>query len=346
MMPQPWVWLVPLLAGLMTLLLTPALRRYLIAREILDHPDCRRSHSQPTPRGGGLGIAAGLIFGLLLVAGQHAFALVSLGFVIVLCTLGWLDDRFDLAARWRFLAQVLIASGMLAWQGGVEAIEVAGHLIHQPWLWTALALPALVWLINLHNFMDGSDGLAAMQGTWSGLLLGLLFLSAGQGVQALVALTLAASCLGFFCWNRPPAFLFMGDAGSVLIGGMVAWLVLAGITSESISVWLSFMICAVFVVDATATLLSRVAKGQQWYTPHRLHAYQRLISMAWTHGQVLAFYGLLNAVVVFPAVVAGWIFPEQQLWLAIVVAGVLGLVWWRIQSLTEPVTNGESIKHD
>ena len=333
-------WLAPLLAALLTWSLTPLVRRYLVARQIIDHPNHRSSHHQATPRGGGLAMAAGLVLAAIAVpADQVAVVLVV---ILSLTVLGWLDDRHDLPVTVRLFAQFLLALGMLAWLGGVTALSIAGVIITLPWLWSGLALIAVVWLINLHNFMDGSDGLAAMQGAWSGLAFGMLFAHAEHRSEALVAFSLAAVCLAFLFWNRPPARLFMGDVGSVLLGGMIAWLALVGVVVGAISVWLSLMVCAVFVIDASMTLLARVRRGERWYTAHRQHAYQRLINAGWSHGRVLVMYTGVNVVVVLPALVIGVVYPGWDFWLALAVSGVLVAGWWAIQS----AANGELETHD
>jgi Fuc2NAc and GlcNAc transferase len=334
-------WLAPLLAALATWSLTPLVRRYLVTRQIIDHPNHRSSHRQATPRGGGLAMAAGLMLAVVsaVPADQIAMLLVV---ILALTVLGWLDDRHDLPVSVRLLVQLLLAVGMLVWLGGVKVLSVAGVSITLPWLWSGLALIAVVWLINLHNFMDGSDGLAAMQGAWSGLAFGVLFAYAEQRSEAMVAFSLAAVCLAFLFWNRPPARLFMGDVGSVLLGGMIAWLALVGVVRGAISVWLSLMVCAVFVVDASLTLLARVRRGERWYTAHRQHAYQRLINAGWGHGRVLAMYTGVNAVVVLPALVIGVALPGWDFWLALVVSVLLAAGWWAIQS----AANGELESHD
>ncbi|MFU8831558.1 MAG: glycosyltransferase family 4 protein [Wenzhouxiangella sp.] len=321
-----------MLAIVVTWSLTPFLRRYLVAHGIVDRPDLRRSHAVTTPRGGGISIAAALLCVLVLLWPSYTEAPALAALVLGLAGLGWLDDRFCLAVRWRLLIQAGIALSLLVWLGGLEAIAIGHFVVHQPWLWSALALVAVIWLINLHNFMDGSDGLASVQGIWCGLMFGSLFAWSGHSFPAIVAFSLAAACLGFLHWNRPTARIFMGDTGSILLGGIVAWLALLGAVSGSISVWQSLMICSLFVVDATATLLARLARGERWYTPHRQHAYQRLIDSGWSHGRVLVLYGLLKGLVVLPFVLAGWYLVGWDVWLAAGLIALLAAGWWRVQS--------------
>ena len=330
-MPQPMVWLAPVSALLVTLILTAPLIRFLRRRDLVDRPDPRRSHALPTPRGGGLAIFAGLCVAVLLTmqAGQAWGVMVLM---LALTGLGWLDDRHDLSVPWRLLAQLLIAAGLVLWIGAPTAIQLGPMWVESTLLWGILAVVAVIWLINLHNFMDGSDGLAALQGLWSGLAFALAFGLNQAWLEMALALSLAGACLGFLYWNRPPARIFMGDTGSLLLGGWIAGLALTGAASGMFSVWLGLIICSLFVVDATATLLRRMLVGERWYTPHRSHAYQRLIVSGWTHGRVLTLYGLVNILIVLPIFLIGLTRPDLDFWLALTATGVLGAGWYYVQS--------------
>lgn len=331
-----------LLGLVVTIVLTPWLRRFLLDQGMVDHPGERRSHDRVTPRGGGLAMAAGLWAGLLVIAPNwFDWAGLSL-LVLVFCLLGFLDDRLDLSVRWRLSIQMIVAMLMVVSVGGIEAVQLFGWFLDWPWLWSVLAIPAVIWLINLHNFMDGADGLAASQGVWSGLGFGALFLSAGRAQEAGLAFLLSAVCLGFLCWNRPVARIFMGDSGSLLLGGLIAWLAVVGAATGAVSIWSSLVICSVFATDATATLVLRLSRAERWYTPHRQHAYQRLIIAGWSHARVLGLYSAINGVVVLAAVLVGMKSPDLDAWLALGVAMALMVGWWFIQS----AFNGESITHD
>lgn len=334
--------LAALLALLVTLTLTPWLGHYLLERGVVDHPGERRSHDRVTPRGGGLAMAAGLWLGLLVISPNWVYWATFSLLVLVFCLLGWLDDRFELSVRWRLLVQLTVAVLMVVAVAGVQSVQLSGWSLDWPWLWSVLAVPAIIWVINLHNFMDGADGLAASQGIWSGLGFGLLFLAAGDMQQSGLAFLLSAVCLGFLVWNRPSAKIFMGDSGSLLLGGLIAWLALSGAASGAVSIWSSLVICSLFATDATATLLLRLKRGRRWYTPHRQHAYQRLLVSGWSHGQVLLLYSVINGVVVLAAILIGVKYPELDAWLALGVAVALMVGWWCIQS----ALNGESMTHD
>jgi Fuc2NAc and GlcNAc transferase len=324
---------VPLAIGaLLAAGLTPVARRWLIRSNLVDLPGARRSHDVPTPRGGGVAVVIAIVLASLLAANGAWWP----GLLVVsgLAVLGWADDRRELRAAFRLVVQVLLVGLGLWLVGPVESVAVLGRELTLAWLWTALAGVAMVWLINLHNFMDGSDGLAAAQGIWSGLVFGMLMLAGGLAAPGAFALALAGAFAGFLLWNRPPARIFMGDVGSMALGGGIAMLALIGAVSGVVSIWLSLIVTSLFVVDATLTLGLRVARGERWYTAHRQHAYQRLIVAGWSHGGVLGLYAAVNLLLVLPAAWIAIVFPLLEAAIAAVLVALLTAGWWVIQSAT------------
>lgn len=331
-MRDPAFWLLFAAAAVMSAVLTAPVRLWLLRQRLLDLPESRRSHLAPTPRGGGLAIVATMVLAWLLWPGALAGWREPMAGVFVMAAVGWFDDRHQLPARLRFVAQLFVACGLLAAVGGLQMVEVFGWRLEVPWLWTALGVIGVVWLINLYNFMDGSDGMAAGQGLWAGLVTAVLFELGGEPVLAAFALTAGGAWGGFLFWNRPPAGIFMGDVGSLALGVTVAACAVMGASTGAISIWVSFMISSLFVVDATATLVARVARGERWYTAHRQHAYQRLLDLGWSHGQVLGLYLLINVLVVLPVIAAATRWPQLDTLLAAGLAVVLALGWRVVQS--------------
>ena len=322
------------LALMVSTLMTSLIRPWLLARGLIDRPGARRSHGQDTARGGGLAILITLLLLWLLLA-EPTVRNLAIGLMLgLLGLLGWLDDLRDLPVRVRLGAQLLLASLMLAMAGPVLSVSLPGIEIQAAWLWSGLALVAVIWLINLHNFMDGSDGLAAMQGAWSAVALGVLHQRGGAAEDALLGFLLAGAYLGFLVWNRPPAKLFMGDVGSILLGGTIGWLALSGAAEGHIPIWTSLIVCSLFVVDATATLVRRAGVGGGWYTAHREHAYQRLLIAGWSHGRVLSLYAALNLALVLPVLVVAVARPMLAPVLALSLVLVLLGGWQFVQRRT------------
>jgi len=260
--------------------LTALLRRYALARSLLDVPNARSSHSLPTPRGGGVAIVVAFLAGLCLaffaglgIAAELFYALLGAGLGIAL--LGFLDDHGHIAARWRLLGHFLAAAWALYWLGGLPPLAVFGGLLQLSWIGHVLAAFYLVWLLNLYNFMDGIDGIASVEAicvcVGGAILYALLETSL---LTDLPLLMLAAAVLGFLLWNFPPARIFMGDAGSGFLGIVLGLLSLQAAWISPVLLWGWLILLGVFIVDATLTLLRRLLRGEKVYEAHRSHAYQ------------------------------------------------------------------------
>lgn len=314
-------------AVVLSALLTPLVRWYARRRGLIDQPGPRRSHAIPVARGGGVAVVIAIVGACMLVVGSSGWAIpFSIG-VVAIAMLGWIDDHRALPVRVRLAWQLVVVVATMSWIGPVESVLIGGREFHSPVAWTLLACIAMTWLINLFNFMDGSDGLACVQTISSGLLFAAAFAASGNSELACLALVTASASFGFLLWNRPPASIFLGDSGSLSLGFIVAFLALAGTLTSAVSIALAFIIVAPFVVDATATLVRRVVSGQRWYTPHREHAYQSLIRRGWTHARVLGALVLVNALLVAPITLVVIRRPELDLVAALMVGGVLIGVW-------------------
>jgi len=269
---------------------------YAHRRGMLDAPGRRRSHSMPTPRGGGIGIVLGAVVGmpacLLLLPGSPGAATVGAFTVatIAVAAIGWLDDHGSLPIRPRLLIQ--LAATLLF------CVTVATGTAS---LWWAVPLLlAGVWSINLHNFMDGIDSLAAQQAIFFGTAVGALAWAAGNPAIAYAGLAMATAALGFWWFNRPPARIFMGDVGSGTLGLLVFALSAMLWAFRTNLLWPTLVFSSAFVIDATLTLLVRMLRGARWYTPHREHLYQWLVRRGTSHRRVAAGYLAWNVLVCVP----------------------------------------------
>lgn len=251
---------------------------------LVQMPNHRSSHDHPTPNGGGLGIAvAGSMVGLgLVLFFDWAVGGWVLGLAAVLAGVGLRDDVAHLPARVRFGVQVVVCAGVLMVLGDLPALALGGGLEFQVtgWALFGLLLLAGVWWINLFNFMDGIDGIAGVQAVFMLLAGGTMAMwaepEAVHGPIWMWMLCVAAATVGFLLLNWPPAKIFMGDVGSTWLAFMVFALALLSVQAGwlSYAVWL--VLGAVFVTDATVTLLTRMLRGERWYEAHCSHAYQRL----------------------------------------------------------------------
>jgi Fuc2NAc and GlcNAc transferase len=311
---------------------TGQVRRFALARSVLDVPNERSSHSAPTPRGGGLAIVivvlAGILVGALAgwIGTGIALALVPSGLAVA--GVSWLDDRRGLPAWLRFLVHVSAAVWVVYCFGPVKSFEI-GLVISLGPLASIVTVLAIVWTANLFNFMDGIDGLAASEAATVGFVAMLLFWRAGDVEPLWLAALIVVAAAGFLPWNWHPARVFMGDVGSVFLGFMLASLgVLAGNRGDVPAVgWL--VLLGVFFVDATLTLFRRMVRRERWFAPHKSHAYQRAVQAGVSHRQVTAAVIVVNAVL---ASLVWWVVARPAAAPVAYGAAVLLLLvlYWRI----------------
>ncbi|MCD1608778.1 MraY family glycosyltransferase [Stutzerimonas kunmingensis] len=318
-------WLLPAVVGV-SLFMTGALRRYALARSLIDIPNARSSHSVPTPRGGGVAIVVSFLLALPVMAGMSliawplAWALLGAGAGIAV--LGFLDDHGHIAARWRLLGHFAAAIWALFWLGGMPPVAMFGFTFDLGWFGHALAAVYLVWLLNLYNFMDGIDGIASVEAICvclGGALLYVLLGIAGsaQATVWVMPMLLAAAVVGFLFWNFPPARIFMGDAGSGFLGITLGVLSLQAAWVAPQLLWSWLILLGVFIVDATLTLLRRLLRGDKVYEAHRSHAYQHASRRVGRHLPITLIVGSINLL---------WLLPIA-LWVGLGgVDGLLGLL--------------------
>lgn len=313
--------------------LTILLRRYALARSLVDVPNERSSHETPTPRGGGVAIVLTFLSGLPLLAWTGLLAYpVMIGLAgagALVAWVGFLDDRGHIPAGWRLLAHFVSAAWVLAWLGGVPALPYFGHSVTFGWFDLVLFALYLVWLLNLYNFMDGIDGIAGVEATTVCIGGALLYWLAAPELSGWAApLLLLSAVLGFLVWNFPPAKIFMGDAGSGFLGLTLGAMSIDGAWKSPAFFWSWLILLAVFVVDATMTLFRRVYRGEKFYVAHRSHAYQYASRELRSHRRVTVAVGLINLMWLLPlALLVGLGLLEGVVGLAIAYAPLVWLAY-------------------
>lgn len=314
------VWLLLGVAALSSVL-TGALRRYALARSIIDIPNARSSHSVPTPRGGGVAIvvsfllAVPALYFLRIIDWPATLALVGAGGGVAI--LGFADDHGHIAARWRLLGHFSAAIWALYWLNGLPVLDVLGFGFDLGWVGNVLAAVYLVWLLNLYNFMDGIDGIASIEAISCCLGGALLFWLTGHAESTWQLGLLAAAVFGFLVWNFPPAKIFMGDAGSGFLGILLGIFSLQAATLDPVFLWAWLIMLGVFVVDATLTLLQRLLRGVRVYEAHRSHAYQHAAQRFGRHLPITLAVLVIN---IF------WLLPLALLVGLQEVEGLLGII--------------------
>jgi Fuc2NAc and GlcNAc transferase len=326
---------VVVLAAACSWALTGMVRGRMLARGRLDMPNERSSHAVPTPRGGGLAIAAVVLGGMTLAAFRGwlpldvTMALVGGGLLIA--AIGWLDDWFNLNAWPRLLVHAIAAVWALAWLGGMPRLQVGAGTVGLGLFGSVLAVLGIVWATNFYNFMDGIDGIAGVQAVAAGIAGGVLLMLAGAPDLAGAAVLVGAASAGFLVWNWAPARIFMGDVGSGLLGFLFAVLAVASENRGAVPLLAWTLLLGVFVVDATLTLLRRALEGEPVFAAHRKHAYQRAVQAGMSHARVSTLVLVLN-VALAPLALLALRLPDYLL--AITGAGIGALVLMQIGVLT------------
>jgi len=269
---------------------TGIVRRRALSHQHLDVPGPRSSHAVPTPNSGGLSFVAVYLFAILVLwmvdtMSARLFMALFVGGAAV-AAVGLWDDHSPVPARVRFGIHFAACGWAVYWLGRVPALPVGDISLDMGLAGYALAVIASAWLLNLYNFMDGIDGLAAIEAI--AVLTGacLIIVAGDPQVSFLCLGLLAAATLGFLPWNWSPARIFMGDTGSGFLGFGLAVMAMHTANSGALSIWSWIILMGVFIVDATVTLLRRMISGQQWHLAHRSHAYQHAAVRCGSHRRV------------------------------------------------------------
>lgn len=218
-----------------------------------------------------------------------------LGGGLPVALVGLADDYRSVPVGWRLAVHFAAAAWAVAFLGGSSLGRPMGAVVAIGWTGRILAVPAIVWAINLFNFMDGIDGIAGAEAVFVAAAGGSLC-AAGGGASAVTAagFVLAGSCIGFLAWNWPPAKIFLGDVGSGFLGYCLAVLILAAARKSPAVGWSWIILMGVFLVDATVTLLRRALRGTRLHEAHRSHAYQHLARRWGSHLKVTLAVNVLN----------------------------------------------------
>ena len=256
---------------------------------LIDVPNERSSHLSPTPRGGGIGIVAGVAAGLIYLSAVGIPLDRNLGVLLggaaVLAALGVIDDRRSVPVRYRLLVQLAVAVAVVALVGGVDRLPLPPPLdLSIGWAGLPLAVLWLVTVTNFYNFMDGIDALAGGQAfaSCAGVIIGIWSTGAVE-----LAVVLASACLGFLLFNSPPARIFLGDSGSYSVGFAIAGLpLLAPQFGRSMAMFAVAVGLTLFVLDPLETLVRLARAGRRLGIGHREHSYQALAPSRDLQGRV------------------------------------------------------------
>ncbi len=290
--------LIPLLsalaAAMVVLVLTPPAMA--LARRVgaLDHPSGRRIHQEPTPRLGGLALLAGFLVPVLLFLPEDPATRALIVGAVLITLLGAADDIWGLSPAVKLAGQVACASIPVA--AGLTIDHITLPLLGVGDLGIAQYPITVLWfvaLVNMINFTDGMDGLAAGITGLGATTFAILAASLGRSDPAVVAAALAGACVAFLIYNFHPAKVFMGDAGSMLLGFVIAGVAVSGVmkSAAAIAVVAPLIILAIPILDTSFVILKRLKYGLPVYNADRSHFHHRFFTIGWGQRKtVLALY--------------------------------------------------------
>ncbi len=261
----------PVIAAVITVLLIKYLLLSKAVKQFRDIPNERSLHSAPVPRIGGLALLMGVLSGWSIMFSSLTWWVLAP--LIALFVVSIVDDMRSLSVRWRLLVHL----------GAALMFVVMSGLMAQSYMLATVVLLLVVWMTNLYNFMDGSDGLAGGMTLIGFSIYGIAALLGQNEQMAMLNFSVAAAAAGFLIFNFHPAKIFMGDAGAIPLGFLAATMGLWGWQNLLWPAWFPLLVFSPFVLDATVTLLKRTIRGKKIFLAHREHYYQRLLMLGTGH---------------------------------------------------------------
>ena len=318
-----WLAFGPALVG--ALLLTPLARWAALRVGIVDRPDGQRKlHKHPVPLLGGIAVYLALLVGLLVLrsTGFGGPALAELSNVLMaaagfVCLLGCIDDTWDLNARFKLLLQICSVLPVVLGGYTIDRILAFGYPIELGWLGVPLTVLWLVGCINALNLLDGMDGLAAVVGLSTSAMLAIIASNMGHDHVAVIAIALAGALAGFLVYNLPPASIFLGDSGSMVIGLVVGLLSMQGAikTQATLSITAPAVLLSIPMFDTLLAIVRRKLTGQRFYAADRGHIHHRLLERGLNTWQALGIISLLCLMTGGAAIAAMFLRSEGLAWI-------------------------------
>lgn len=346
----PFILAAAAAAAVAAYLLTPLAMRLATRAGAIDQPDSgRRIHVRPIPRAGGLSVVIAFVaVGVLAIAVNDAAEffrafpfrvdgrelIAVFGGAILAAAFGFIDDKWQIRARWQFIFQLVLALFAIALGLNILAInnplDFLGALGGDTLVFTGVfaGIVTALWIlgmINSINFIDGLDGLSTGVAVIAALTLGFVSLGYESSYQPMVALLcalLAGALLGYLPWNFNPAKVFIGTTGVMAIGYLLAVLAILG----SAKIAVALLILGVPIIDTFWIITRRLISGRSPFSPDRGHFHHRLLDLGLSHkGVVLLIYTITAVLAVLSLLLAGGSGPFYA-FMAVVIASGIGLL--------------------
>ncbi len=309
----------------------PFLIAWLKRQNVMDVPNDRSSHNQPTPRGAGW-LVSGLSLAYLLIFICLDFSWPFLGLgcaLIMLMGVSALDDKLSLSSKTRLLIQ-MIAVGVcvLTLPSDVRVLELIPFPIER-----ILLFFGLVWIINLTNFIDGINGITSINMLTTSI--GFIILAPFVPFIGLIGAIIGGTCLGFLFWNVPKARIFMGDVGSIPLGLWIGYGLI--FVADTYGITTAFLLYAYPVIDASYTLIKRGLKREKIWEAHKEHFYQKSVQNGRTHFQTALWIATFNLMCLTLALIGAQIVTFKAI--AIIITLIVFVLLARFFTALPPQSN-------
>lgn len=284
--------------------LTPVARHLAIRWGAVDAPDGKRKlQKKPVPLWGGVAVYLSVLLGLALLnfgPGGGSTELQGLSVVLaiaagIVCVAGCFDDSWDLNARFKLLLQIVAVLPAVVAGYTVDRVVMFGYPVELGWLGIPLTVFWLVGCINALNLLDGMDGLASAVGLSTAAMLAIIAMAEGHPHVAAIAVVLAGALAGFLLFNLPPASIYLGDSGSMVIGMVVGLLSIQGSlkTTATLSITAPAIVMAVPMLDTILAIIRRKLSGMRFDVADRGHIHHRLLDRGLNTWQALCVISAL-----------------------------------------------------
>jgi len=311
--------------------LTKVYRSFAIKKEIVSNPNKRTLHKYFKPSGGGIVFSLICVFfisvlGFLEIIGFEMIMVFGLG-ALCAALFGFIDDIYDIHPLFKLIIQVILSIWVLVWFD-VSELKILYWLPF--WISIIFCCFLLVWMMNLYNFMDGIDGMAASGTIFACFTLIItLILTSGFSSLIIILSLVLFSCLGFLIYNWPPSTIFMGDSGSIFLGYFFGSLIITSLIDGDISFWTWVIVFSYFFGDTNVTMIMRLILSKKWYKPHRSHGYQNLARILDNHTKVTVGVQVYNVIYILPLAVLSVIIPTwAELFSVLAIVPVIFLSLW------------------
>lgn len=289
---------------ILSLAMTWLVKKYSLHNELIDIPNHRSSHSVSTPRGGGLSIAIILFLSVLYLYATGFIHLKEVVAIVIpllaVIVSGWMDDHKHIPSLIRGLIYFLASSWFVLVfpvREMIPGLDSNSFVLYFVLFGISLFF---VWTINLYNFMDGIDSLAALEAMTTTAFAVVIFYQMQELELFTISAVMFVSVAGFLYWNWPPAKIFMGDVGSCTIGLFFCILAVLGQQKAGLDFAIWLVLLSVFIADASFTLIKRILKREKWYSAHNQHAYQLLVQSGYSHRFISISITAINVIILWP----------------------------------------------